>query len=116
MRGHRPSRRKGRGLILGLLLIGAFLVIVLLTGPKRDEPAVSAAAPLSAGAETGVDTTPDAAMAPLESAEGAAGVVTQPNAGAAANPITPTGDLGGPAGQTPAWGRPGGASSRVAHP
>lgn len=54
------------------------------------------------------------AESPHYPGEGAAGILEdQENAGAAVNPITPTGQMGGPAGQTPAYGRPGGAPSRV---
>jgi hypothetical protein len=50
--------------------------------------------------------------APPEGAEGAVGLVEQDNAGAAENPVTPA-LSGGPAGQTPDYGSPGGAPSMV---
>lgn len=53
--------------------------------------------------------------APPEGVEGAVGVVQQDNAGAAENPVTPA-LSGGPAGQTPDWGSPGGAPSVVVSP
>ncbi|MDP8916771.1 MAG: hypothetical protein M3M95_06165 [Pseudomonadota bacterium] len=54
------------------------------------------------------------AQSPHYPGEGAAGLLEdQENAGAAVNPVTPTGRAGGPAGQTPAYGQPGGAPSRV---
>lgn len=54
------------------------------------------------------------AESPNYPGEGAAGLLEgQENAGGAVNPITPTGRAGGPAGQTPAYGQPGGVPSRV---
>jgi len=48
--------------------------------------------------------------APTESAEGAAGVVASGNAAASQDPAS-TSLSGGPAGQTPAYGQPGGTAA-----
>ncbi len=61
----------------------------------------------------GADADARAAAARPETLTGAVGTVSQENAGAAVNPVTPTGDSGGPAGQTPAYGEPGGAPAMV---
>ena len=106
----RPHARAG---LVALLIFAIACLTALLVSP-RSERAAPFEQPLAPGAA--VDTNPDARMAPLEAAEGAVGTVPLPNAGAAVNPITPTGDAGGPAGQTPAYGEPGGAPSRVVRP
>lgn len=106
------TRSKGGALVLGVLLIVGFALVVLFVGPDRDRLGPQPVAEVGDDA-IGVDRDPDAAMAPLEAAEGAAGVVALPNAGAAVNPVTPTGELGGPAGQTPAWNEPGGSPTTV---
>ena len=73
--------------------------------------AAVAIAALSSGCERGGAAPPEGA----EGAEGAVGVVQQDNAGAAENPVTPA-LSGGPEGQTPDYGSPGGAPSMVVSP
>lgn len=98
-------------LLIAMFVIGALFIVTLLVDPRRDRvETLIDEEPHSIGAA--VDTDPDAAMAPLESAEGAVGTVALENAGAAVNPIVPYG-AGGPAGQTPAYGQPGGVPSMV---
>ena len=108
MRRSSLSARTTGGLALGFGLIVLFVIVVLLVGPKPTR--------LAGGSGERAAGAADLDMAPLEAAEGAEGTVGRANAGAAVNPITPTGELGGPAGQTPAWGEPAGAPSRVARP
>ena len=104
-----------RGALAALLIFAVACLVALLVGPGRDRPPpVMDASPQAR--VVSVDLEADAAMPPLEGADGAAGVVARANAGGAVNPITPTGDAGGPAGQTPAYGQPGGAPSRVVRP
>lgn len=54
----------------------------------------------------------DGGTAPPEPGEGAVGMVTTEGAGAAQTPTTPA-LPGGPAGQTPDYGQPGGVGSQV---
>lgn len=54
----------------------------------------------------------DNSISPPAPGEGAVGLVNVDDAGAAENPVTPA-LSGGPEGQTPEWGAPGGAPSIV---
>ena len=110
---HLKRTHHTRAAVIALLIFAFACVAALLISPRSER-----VAPFERphAVEAAADTNPDPRMAPLEDAEGAVGTVPLANAGAAVNPITPTGDAGGPAGQTPAYGEPGGAPSRVVRP
>jgi hypothetical protein len=87
-------------------IVTALAVSALLAGAggcQRQDPARS---PVAA----------DAGAAPTESAEGAAGVVATNTAGQPQGVESAAAAAGGPAGQTPPYGQPGGAPSQVQSP
>lgn len=110
------SRNRG---LPGKLLFWSFIVVVLAAIAyvvlNRDrDPAFSSASEAGAPAFAERDNDLLEAESPQYPGEGAVGILEgQENAGAAVNPVTPTGRAGGPAGQTPAYGQPGGVPSRV---
>lgn len=112
----RTARRQG---LTGKLIFWAFIAIVvsavgwIVLDLGRDPVIASGPEPVAPVYDDEGDGLLEA-ESPHYPGEGAAGILEdQENAGAAVNPITPTGRMGGPAGQTPAYGRPGGAPSRV---
>lgn len=114
------TNTRNRGVIGKLIfwsVIAAVFLAITLAVLSRDDDSVIAARP-AAGAPAyagGEDDGLLAAESPAYPGEGAAGLLEgQENASAYVNPVTPTGQMGGPAGQTPGYGQPGGVPSRVA--
>lgn len=111
-----------RGGTIGKLIFWSFIAIVLamiayvVVTRGGNSPVATAPGPVSPTYAADADGLLRA-RSPNYPGEGAVGILEgQENAGAAVNPITPTGQAGGPAGQTPAYGQPGGVGSRVNSP